>query len=245
LIFVFVYLILFFKLFKSWSNLGFFALLGVSVLVLFSHSWTWIIFALSLCMFLLIQWRLAINDKGLRNRFKIQAMFIGATIGVDLLSDLARKMLSPASSTLSVITTAQSSLGLPNLAYLLSGMQHAVDFDLGGVFANGVLILLSVVGFIILLRFKSEISNFFVGWIFVACITILFASTDLVFNRFLFMFPWVILLALGLFWFMAFVAKQLGGVRGWRYWVWVVLLIFVFLMLLNGALSFLFNINAW
>jgi hypothetical protein len=245
LILIFVYLILFFKVLRSWSSLGFFALLGVSVLVLFSHSWTWIIFALSLCMFLFIQWRLTINDKGLWNRFKMQVIFIGATVGVGLLSDLARKMLSPVSSTLSVIATAQSSLGLPNPVYLLSGMQHAVDFDLGGVFANGLLVLLSVVGFIVLLRFKSEVSNFFIAWIFVSCISILFASNDFVFNRFLFMFPWVVLLALGLFWCVGFVAGQLGGFRGWRFWVLVVLLVFVFLMLLNGALRFLFNINAW
>ncbi len=59
LIFVFVYVVLFFKLLDKWSSLGFFALLGVSVLVLFSHSWTWFVFALSLVMFLFLEWRLS------------------------------------------------------------------------------------------------------------------------------------------------------------------------------------------
>lgn len=245
LILIFAYIVLFFKVLKSWSSLCFFALLGVSVAVLFSHSWTWFIFVLSLCMFLFMQWRLATHDKRLWDRFKIQAIFIGATVGVGLLSDLARKMLSPVSSTTSVIATAQSSLGLPNPVYLLSGMQHAVDYALGGVFASGLFVLLSVVGFVVLLRFKSEVSNFFVAWIFVSCVSILFATNDFVFNRFLFMLPWVVLSGLGLFGVVRFVGGQVGGFRGWRFWVVVIVLVFVFLMLLNGALRFLFNINAW
>ena len=48
LILVFVYVVLFFRVLGSWSSLGFFALLGVSVLILFSHSWTWFVFVLSL-----------------------------------------------------------------------------------------------------------------------------------------------------------------------------------------------------
>ena len=40
LILIFTYVIIFFRLLDKWSSLGFFALLGVSVLVLFSHSWT-------------------------------------------------------------------------------------------------------------------------------------------------------------------------------------------------------------
>ena len=43
------------------------------------------------------------------------------------------------------------------ISYLLSGMTRAVDFVLGGVFANQLLVLLSFVGFLVLLRFKSEV----------------------------------------------------------------------------------------
>jgi hypothetical protein len=245
LIFVLVYLMMFFRVLKSWSSLVFFAMLELSVLVLFSHSWTWIIFVLSLCTFLVTQWRLASNDKALWRKFKMQATVIGTSIGVGLLSDLTHRMLSPISSTISVLSTAQSSLGFPNFVTILGIMQHAVNFDLGGVFANGLLILLSIVGFIVLLQLKSDISNFFISWIFVCCITILFASTDFVFNRFLFMFPWIILLPLGLFWCMRFVMSQLGSVRRWHYWVLLVFLVFILLISFNSALRFLSNINAW
>ena len=85
------------------------------------------------------------------------------------------------------------------LAFLLSGMQKTVNFDLGGVFANGLLVALSIVGFLVLVRFRSEVSNFFISWIFVASVSILFAAQDFVFDRFLFLMPWVVLSSLGLF----------------------------------------------
>ena len=245
LILIFVYIVLFFKLISSWSILGFSALLGVSVLVLFSHSWTWFIFALSLCLFLFMQWRLASRDRGLWGRFKTQALFVGTTVGVGLLSDLMRKLLSPVSSAASVVATVQSSIGLPNPAFLLSGMQHAVDVTLGGVFASGLLIFLSVAGFFVLLRIKSDVSGFFIAWICVACVSILFAADDFVFNRFLFMFPWVVLSGLGLAGVIWFVSSRVGGFKGWRLWMIIVVLGFVFLALLNGSVRYLFNINIW
>ena len=154
LILVFVYVVLFFKLLDKWSSLVFFALLGVSVLVLFSHSWTWFVFALSLAMFLFLEWRLAAGDRSLWSRFKGKALLVGATVGVGLLIDFLRRVLSPVSSSSSVLSTAQSSLGFPNPAYLVSGMKAAVDFVLGGVFANQLLVVLSFVGFLVLLRFR-------------------------------------------------------------------------------------------
>ncbi len=236
LILIFVYVLLFFRVLGSWSILGFFAMLSVSVLVLFSHSWTWFVFALSLCLFLFMQWRLATHDRGLYSQFKKQAILVVATIGVGLLCDLMRKLLSPASSTASVFVTAQSGLGLPNPAYLLSGLGHAVNITLGGVFSGGLLVFLSFVGFIVLLRIRSNVSNFFVSWICVACVSILFAANDFVFNRFLFILPWVILSGLGLYSVILLVSSRVEG-KGRRLWVLGVFLAFVFLVLLNGSIE--------
>jgi hypothetical protein len=245
LILVFVYVVLFFRVLRSWSSLGFFALLGVSVLILFSHSWTWFIFALSLVVFLFLEWRLAVRDRSLWGRFKLKASYVGASVGVGLLCDFVRKLLSPVSSTASVFVTAQSSLGLPNAAYLVSGLRDSVDFVLGGVFANQLLVFLSFIGFLFLLKYKSEVSNFFVSWIFVACVTILFAAENFVFDRFLFLMPWVVLSSLGLFSVVRFVSLRFGGLKGWRLGFVVLVLVFVFLVLLNGSLRYLFNINIW
>ena len=242
LILVFVYVVLFFRLLDRWSSLGFLVLLFVSVGILFSHPWTWFIFALSLVVFLFLEWRS--TGEGLSYRFKSMGVFIGTTLGVGLTSDLLRKVVSPVSSTSSVLSTAGSSLGLPNLGFLFSGLEERVDFVLGGVFANGLLVVLGVFGLLVLLRFKSGLSRFFVAWIFVGCMSILFASENFVFDRFLFLLPWVVLSSLGLFWVVGFISR-VGGWGRWRVWVLGVLLAFVFLVLLNWALRFVFNINIW
>jgi len=162
-----------------------------------------------------------------------------------LFCDFIRRMLSPVSASASVFATAQSSLSLPNGAYLLNGFRNTVDFVLGGVFANQLLVFLSVVGFLFLLKFKSEVQNFFVSWIFVACMAILFAAQGFVFDRFLFLVPWVVLSSLGLFYVVHFVGSRFGGWKGWRLCFVLLVLVLVFLVLLNGSLRYLFNINIW
>ena len=102
--------------------------------------------------------------------------------------------------------------------------------------------ILGVVGLLVLLRLKSGLSRFFVAWIFVGCVSILFASESFVFDRFLFLMPWVVLSALGLFWGVGLVGR-VGDWKDRRVWVLGVLLFFVFLVLLNWALRFIFNIN--
>ena len=244
LVFVFVYIVLFFKYKDSWSNGGFLALLGVSVLILFSHSWTWFVFALSLALFLLLELRSARHNKdNCWSRFKIEAVFVGATIEVGFVCDFIRKLLSPVSSTGSILATAQSSLGFPNFAYVWSGISTTVDFVLGGIFANQLLIFLSFVGFFILLKNRSAISNFLVSWIFVSCISILFAAQDLVFDRFLFLVPWVVLSSLGLYAIVSYVNARFGGNRRLRWVIVGVVLVCVFLALFNNSLRYLFNIN--
>ena len=243
LILVLSYVVLFFRLLDHWSSLGFLVLLALSVGILFSHSWTWFIFALSLAGFLFLEWRA--NGRGdLSERFKLMSVLVGVTLGVGLISDLVRKLLSPVSSTTSVVSTATSSLAMPNFGYLFSGLSESVDFVLGGVFANGMLVVLGIIGFLVLIRFKSGVSRFFVAWVFVGSLSILFAAESFVFDRFLFLMPWVVLSALGLFWGIGFVGR-IGGFRGWRVWVLGVLLVYIFSVLLNGALRFVFNINIW
>jgi hypothetical protein len=243
LILVFVYVLLFFRLVGSWSSLGFFALLGVSVLVLFSHSWTWFVFAVSLLAFLFLEWRLALRDRGLWGRFKVKCVFVVATVGVGLFVDLVRGLFSPVSSSVSIVDAAGSGLSFPSGNFLLAAMQKNVDFALGGVFANGLLMFLSFIGFLFLLRFKSEVTNFLVSWVFVACLSILFAAQDYVFDRFLFLLPWVVLSSLGLFSILGSSSRHFDGRKGWP--ICLVVSVFVFLVLLNGALRYLFNINIW
>jgi len=137
---VLVYVVLFFRLLNKWSSLGFLGLLGVSVLVLFSHSWTWFVFAFSLLVFLFIEWRSAVHERSLWSMFKTKALFIGSTVVVGLLCELVRNLNYSVSLGGSAIITAQSSLSFPNPTYLLSGLRDSVNFILGGVYANELLV---------------------------------------------------------------------------------------------------------
>jgi hypothetical protein len=243
LILVFVYIFLFFRFIGSKSSVAIFSLLSMSVLILFSHSWTWFIFALSLGVFLFLEGVRTIRNRSHWSTFKVEAIFVGLTIEVGLLSDLVRQMLSPVSATSSVLATVQSSLGFPNISYVMSGMKDTVSFILGGIFANQLLIALSIIGFLVLLKIKSSVSNFFVSWIFVACFSILFAAQNLVFDRFLFLLPWIVLSSLGLFTIVGYVCSHFAGTKSWRIAIAGLILVFVFLVLLNNDLRYLFNIN--
>jgi len=134
-------------------------------------------------------------------------------------------------------------MGLPNASYLVNGLTRSVNFDLGGVFANQLLAFLAVVGFVFLLKYKSKMSNFLISWVFVAGVSILFATADFVFDRFLFLMPSAILCGSGLFAIVQFGAIRFGGSKGRRFVFGVAVVGFVFLVLLNGSLRYLSNIN--
>ncbi len=248
LILIFVYIVLFFKLIEKWSTLNFFVLLGVSVLILFSHSWTWFVFALTILMFLFLEWRSIAGDRRLMIRFRGKALLVGTTVGVGFAIDLVRRFLSPVSSSASALGTAQSSLGFPNPAFLMSGLKQFVEAVNGGVYANQLLVVFSFVGFLILLRFKSEVSRFFISWMFVIFVSILFAAESFVFDRSLFILPWLVLSSLGLAFGIGFVSHRVGqtsGLKSFRLVVVLLALAFVVLVLLNFSFRYLFNINIW
>jgi hypothetical protein len=87
-----------------------------------------------------------------------------------------------------------------------------------------------------------------VSWVFVACLSIIFATEDFVFDRALFMLPWIVLSGLGLAFIIRFVCFRVGQIRGFRdfrFWIIVMMLAFVFLAVANSSLNYLFNINIW
>ena len=241
LVFVFAYFVVFFRTLDSCSSVWVFVLLGISELILFTHSWTWFIFVLTLGMFLLLEWRVVAGKKELLDRFKSKGSLIGATVIVGLVSDFVRKLLSPVSSTASVLQTAQNGLSFPNIGFLWNGLRQTVSFDLGGVFANQLLVLLMIIGFLLLLSLKSEVSNLFVSWIFVASAAFVFASETFVFDRLLFIMPSVILAGLGLSYVVRLAGKFTGS-RTMKIGVQVLILTLVFVLLLNVSLRFVSNL---
>lgn len=241
-VFVFVYFVLLLSVFRSPSSFGLFGLLGVSLLVLFSHSWTWYIFMLSLCAFLFWEWRLAARQHVSLNDFKWKLIVVGTTGAVGLVCDLSRMLLTSTSASQSVFETAQSDLSFPNAGLVLGGLKVTTNFYLGGVFANWLLLFLSIMGLFFLLSLRSEMSRLLTSWIFIGCVPLLFASGELIFNRFLFLMPWTVLSGLGL----SFLVRL--GVRGSKnsrrkVLFELLVLVFCLVLLLNFALRYVANIN--
>ena len=243
MILVYVYIILLMKVFRQRSAWAFLALLSVSVLILFTHLGTWFVFAASLGTFLFLEWRLAARDRNLWQGFKSKATLVGATIVLGLVCDFVRQMFIPWSTSAFVSTNISLTFGFPDGAFILNGLRVTADFHLGGVFANQVLIFLSIIGFLFMLSFKSEISDFLVSWVFVSSMYMLFASGEYVFNRFLFMMPVLIFSGLGLSFVVRFGARWSKGSNVKKKGVELLILAFVFLVLLNFGLRYVSNLN--
>jgi hypothetical protein len=241
-ILVYAYFMLLVKVFRGGSSLGFFALVIVSVLVLFVHLATWLVFTASLAAFLFLEWRPSFQDRGLRQIFRWKFSIVGSTIAVGLVCEVVREMIVPWSTASFVSQNVGSTFGFPSGGFVLSSLRSTTDFYLGGVFGLATLVFLSVIGFLLLLRIKSVVSNLFVSWVFVSSVYMIFASGEYVFNRFLFMMPSLIFSGLGLsFLIRSTLGFIYSGYR--RVFVEFLLLSFVFLVLLNFGLNYVLNLN--
>jgi len=241
-ILVYVYFILLVKVFRGWSSFGFFVLLGVSILVLFVHLATWLVFAVSLGAFLFLEWRIAVRKRDL-GFFKWKFSVVGATIVVGVVCDLVREALVPFSTVSFVSNNVGGTVFLPSGGFIFGALRLTTDFYLGGVFGLVPFVFLSVIGFLFMLRFRSVVTNLFVSWVFVSSLYLLFASGEFVFNRFLFMMPTLVFSGLGLSFSVRFVRGVVhSGYR--RVFVEFLLVLFVFLVLINFSLNYVLNLNA-
>jgi len=242
LILVYVYCVLLVKFFHGLSTWAFSALLVASVLVLFSHLATWLVFAVSLVAFLFLEWRLAVQDRGRWQVFRWKLGVVGGTIAVDLVCELVRHLFVTFSTVSFVTENVGSTFGFPNLGTVLSGLRVTTDFYLGGVFGLAPFVFLSIVGFLYVVRIRSLVSNLLVSWVFVSSVYMLFGSGEYVFNRFLFMMPTLIFSGLGLSFLVRYISgsvrPSLRGVLA-RY----LLVLFVFLIVVNFGLNYVLNLN--
>ncbi|HTY75477.1 MAG TPA: hypothetical protein VMD05_07930, partial [Candidatus Nanoarchaeia archaeon] len=239
---VYAYFILLVKLFNGWSSLVFIALLGVSVLVLFVHLGTWFVFVASLGAFSFLECILVVQNRAVWRSVKWKVAIVGLTIAVGLVCDVVREALVPWSIASFVSSNIAKTFGFINGGFVLSGLRLTADFYLGGVFGLAPIALISIVGFVFMLRLKSVISNLLASWVFVSCVYMLFASDTDVFNRFLFIMPSLVFSGLGLSFIVrsAIGSVNIGRKRGIAEFL---IFFFVLLVFLNFALNYIVNLN--
>jgi hypothetical protein len=240
-VFVYLYFALLLK-FRGGDTLRLLLLVGASLLVLFSHSWTWYVFVVALAGFLLLEWRNTSKKPALIGPFKDKTIAFGLTVVVGLLADYVRTLSAGKSSAGAVVfETARSGLSLPNPDFILAGLNLTTNFYLGGVFSIAILIALGILGFLFMLTYRSASCRLMVSWFAVGCLAVLFASGEYVFNRFMFLMPLLFFSALGLSLLVRYAVSQAQGCRRLLLEVFVVGL--VFLVLANFALAYCSCIN--
>jgi hypothetical protein len=242
-ILVYVYFILLVKVIKKWSSGGFLASLTVSLLILFTHLGTWFVFVVSLGAFLFLEWRLSVRDRELLKAFNTKASIVGTTVAAGLISEFVRELVFPFSASALVSSNVSSNFGFPNPISILNGLHQTIDFHMGGVFANQLFIFLSVVGFLFMLNFKSELTKLLISWFFVASVCMLFPSGQYIFNRFLFMMPWMVFGGLGLAYVVRLATIGAQGSKTKLVAVELIILAFVFSVLLVDSLRYVTNLN--
>lgn len=240
-IFVYLYFALFLK-FRCRSIWSILLLLGVSLLVLFSHSWTWYVFVISLVGFLLLEWRNTSKEPIKLRSFKNVLLTIALTVVVGLGADYTRTLLvSKSASGIVVFKTASSGLSLPNANVILNGLQVTTNSYLGGVFSSALLLGSSILGFLFLLTYRSASSRLLVSWFVVGCVAVIFASGEYVFNRFIFLMPSLIFSAIGL---TVLVRSAISNKnQRWRLFLELLIVGLVFMLLLNFAINYTSNVN--
>jgi hypothetical protein len=241
---VYVYYLVFLKVQTCTSFVGVFASIGVSILILFTHPWTWFVFALSLITYVFVKLLSSFKaHNSLWGSFKVHGLLVFVTLLVSLLCDYVRQFLAPVSSASLVYETVQGSLAVPDPILLLNGMKATADSYLGGVFGSPLLVFLVVVGFLVVLADKSELSDLLVSWTFVASVSILLTSSEFAYHRFLFLMPLAAFSGLGLSCIIRFIVGLERFSECNRFWITVLVFSVVFLFLLTNALRFVTNIN--
>jgi hypothetical protein len=162
------------------------------------------------------------------------------TVIIGLISDLIRNLLV---RLLRPSVFKRTNLAVPNTTYLISNLKLTTNFYLGGVFSSGLFVLLFIVGFLFMLTFKSEMSNLLVSWFLVCCLAVLFASGELVFNRFMFLMPSLVFAGFGLSCVVRICVYNSRRSRSKKILFELLIVGLVLLFALNFALNYLTNIN--
>lgn len=218
-------------------------LLGVSVLLIFAYPWAWFILALSLLVYLFMQWRAATLNHNLWSSFKTKTFLVGISLLGSVLFDFVRRLLVTASSVVTVSGTVAKNLTFPNPALLWNGMNATADFYLGGAFGSQLLLFLAILGFLWVLKSKSEMSSLLTSWVFVSCLAILFTNSEFAYHKFLFSMPLAVFSSLGLSMIVRFTVKNQSHSKIRIYGSLLLISTVTLLILLCSALRFVSNLT--
>jgi len=168
-----------------------------SILILFTHPWTWFVVLFSLSLFLLI---------GLftRTSSRAEVFLISGLLGTNILADFLKGFALPSLQSGVAATSSAISPGfaLANLSSIFGVLEATFNTFLGGALHNSALILISLVGFLAIRDYGNRFNRILLSLGITVLVGVFLFSSD--FDSFLqaralYVIPFGIFAAIGFY----------------------------------------------
>ena len=170
----------------------------VSVLILFTHPWTWFVTMGVVAAYGLLTGARALVARD-REGLRFELASVGSVVLVNLAVDWAKSMLGSSNGVQDVYASSASSLSLANVPHVLGALQATVATYLGGAFDNPIIVVLAIGGLLTMPDLRSRMNRLLLSWVAVASVGILLSPYNLQFlqARVIALVPLQVLAAIG------------------------------------------------
>ncbi len=237
IVFAFVFFGLLLKGFEARSWRYLLASAFVGMVLLLSHPYTWDVVMAVLLGYAAVSLALSFLKK--RPEEKREVLGVCLVLGLNLaffvvysLLPFGRGVSSASEGTVSMISPGAGFLGL------LGGLERMVQLWVGGVFGNPLLVVLAVFGVFCFADFTKRFNRLVLLWMAVPSLALFAVSpNNFYFYRLVYLVPFQVLAAAGLYWIVNRLEKALSAKNNWVFAALKILVILlVVLFLLNYAL---------
>ncbi len=221
----------------SWVYIAAAALVGVALL--FTHPYTWDVILAVLAAYL--SWMIfrILKHKAEGKVHVLQLFFV---LGLNLVVyELYSIFPFGARIGSGGIGYVGANVVVPNVLNLQKGLETTVQMWVGGLYANPLLLFFAVAGMFSIVVFSTRFSRLMLLWVMVPSLALLVVSSEnFMFYRFVYLVPFQILAAIGIFWLLNKFenAMQLKGSKSAWYFTVIILSLIVFLFANYALRSF-------
>lgn len=182
-----------------------------SVLILFTHPWTWLATLGVLgayALFTAVRAFMIHDRKGLR--FELAS--IGSVLTVNLAVDGAKHLLGGLSGVRDVYSSTSSTLAFANIPKVLDSLAYTLRYYLGGTLDNSLVIVFALMGVITLPSFGSRMNRLLLSWMAAASGGILLYGSSMWFlqARIILLAPLQVLGAMGFLSLLRYLTGLMG-----------------------------------
>ena len=169
-----------------------------SVLILFTHPWTWLVIlgvVVTYSLFTLVQ----ASMNGDLSSLRFELTTVVSILAIDVAIDVVKGLLGSSSGVQDVSSGSATSLSLANIPTVLGSLHLTLQTFLGGALDNSVIIVFAIVGVIALPDLQQRMNRLLLSWMAVASVGLLVYgfSTDFLQARVILLAPLQVLAAVG------------------------------------------------